>query len=205
MSLLVDGGKNSAIAGHVGVVERANRPDMGREDRFQVLYLEQYDSIYAYVHRRLAGVDVHDVVADVFAVAWRRLDEVPAAPEDRLWLYGVARRCVLRARRSGRRRSRLQDRLSDEARIRASTNGHTEDTRAELVRAAIERLRPSDREVLQLVMWEGLTRAEAARVLGSSVNAIALRLHKARARLRSELAVSGALPSETISDLEQRS
>jgi RNA polymerase sigma-70 factor (ECF subfamily) len=169
--LVVDVGKNSGIAGHVGVVERVHRPERSREDRFQVLYLAQHDSIYAYVHRRLPGVEVGDVVADVFAVAWRRLDEVPAAPEDRLWLYGVARRCVLRARRSGRRRRRLQDRLSHEARTRDSTNGRTEDARAELVRAAIERLRPSDREVLQLVMWEGLTHAEAARVLGGSANA----------------------------------
>jgi DNA-directed RNA polymerase specialized sigma24 family protein len=54
-------------------------------------------------------------------------------------------------------------------------------------------------------MWEGLTHAEAARVLGGSANAIALRLHKARARLRSELAEDRALPADTISDLEQRS
>jgi RNA polymerase sigma-70 factor (ECF subfamily) len=55
------------------------------------------------------------------------------------------------------------------------------------VREAIEKLRPADREVVQLVMWEGLSHAEAGRVLGCSANAVALRLHKARQRLRAEL------------------
>ena len=166
---------------------RAARPGERREERFEALYVQHYPAIYAYVRRRLVGLgaEVTDVVADVFSVAWRRLDGVPDAPEDRLWLYAVARRCVARARRSSRRRWRLQARLSEEA--RASTSGRSEDALVGLIRAAIERLRPADREVLQLVMWERLTHAEAARVLGCSTNAVAIRLHKARKRLQAEL------------------
>lgn len=173
--------------GHVAGVVRTDRPGERREERFKALYVQHYPAIYAYVHRRLVGLgaEVTDVVADVFSVAWRRLDQVPDAPEDRLWLYAVARRCVARARRSGWRRWRLQARLSEEA--RASTNGRSEDVRVSLVRDAIERLRPADREVLRLVMWEGLTHAEAAQVLGCSTNAVAVRLHKARKRLQAEL------------------
>jgi RNA polymerase sigma-70 factor, ECF subfamily len=36
-------------------------------------------------------------------------------------------------------------------------------------------------------MWEGLTHAETAHVLGCSTNAVAIRLHKARKRLQEEL------------------
>ncbi len=165
----------------------ADRREECREERFNALYLQHYRAIYAYVHRRLVGLgaEVTDVVADVFSVAWRRLDEVPDAPEDRLWLYGVARRCVARARRSGWRRRRLQARLSHEA--RATTNGRSEDAQVSLVRDAMERLRPVDREVLQLVMWDGLTHTECALVLGCSTNAVAVRMHKARKRLQAEL------------------
>jgi RNA polymerase sigma factor (sigma-70 family) len=161
-----------------------------RKDRFEAVYLDHHASIYAYVHRRLAGMgaEVHDVVAEVFEVAWRRLDELPDPPEDRLWLFGVARRCVLRAHRSGRRRRRLQARLSDVATV--LSNGQTSDERGAVVRAAIERLRPREREVVQLVMWDGLTHAEASRVLGCSPNAVAVRLHKARKRLQAELSTS---------------
>lgn len=199
---LADLGKDSGAAGHVAVVVRARDPDFDRRNRFRALYLAHHGSVYAYVHRRLAGpeAEVHDVVAEVLAILWRCLDELPAAPEDRLWLYGVARRCVLRARRSGLRRWRLQARLSDEARARLALNGHAGDSRSVLVRAAIERLRPIDREVLRLVLWEGRTHAEAASALGCSVNAVGLRLHKARRRLRAELEARPSIPFQISSE-----
>ena len=67
-----------------------------RRSRFDALYAEHYRTIYAYVYRRLAPSvsDVADVTADVFSVAWRRLDDVPSGKEEVLWLYGVAFRCV---------------------------------------------------------------------------------------------------------------
>ena len=53
---------------------------------------------------------------------------------------------------------------------------------------AIDRLLPGDREALRLVEWDGLSHAQAAQVLGCSANAVAARLHRARARLRTDLA-----------------
>jgi RNA polymerase sigma factor (sigma-70 family) len=53
--------------------------------------------------------------------------------------------------------------------------------------AAIARLRPAEREALTLVLWDELSHAEAAEVLGCSVNAVAIRVHRAKARLRGAL------------------
>jgi RNA polymerase sigma factor (sigma-70 family) len=171
---------------------QADRAWERRKESFEALYVQHYPAIYAYVHRRLLGLgaEVTDVVADVFSVAWRRLDEVPEPPGDRLWLYAVARRCVARARRSGWRRWRLQARLAEEARV--ATDALNDDTRVSLVRDAMDRLRPVDREVLQLVMWEGLTHVEAAQVLDCSTNAVGVRLHRARKRLQIDLEGSDA-------------
>jgi len=47
-----------------------------------------------------------------------------------------------------------------------------------------------DREVLQLVFWDDLTHAEAAAVLGCSVNAVELRFRRAQARVRDALVIS---------------
>jgi RNA polymerase sigma-70 factor (ECF subfamily) len=162
------------------------------EERFAAVYDAHYRAIYAYVYRRLTprGDEVRDVVAEVFSVAWRRIKHVPGGEEELIWLYGVARRCVLRAQRSYRRRLRLLTRLSEEARARP-TDDPTASGEDE-VRDAIERLRPLDREVLRLVMWEGLSHSEAAGVLGCSVNAVAQRLHNARERLRVDLTRSAA-------------
>jgi len=52
---------------------------------------------------------------------------------------------------------------------------------------AVRRLAPGEREALQLVHWERLSHAEAAAVLGCSANAVAIRVHRARTRLREEL------------------
>jgi RNA polymerase sigma-70 factor, ECF subfamily len=49
-------------------------------------------------------------------------------------------------------------------------------------------LKPAHREALLLVHWEQLSYAEAAQALGCSVNAVGIRVHKARARLRELLA-----------------
>jgi RNA polymerase sigma-70 factor, ECF subfamily len=171
------------------------------EDRFDALYNAHYRAIYGYVYRRLSprSDDVSDTVADVFAVAWRRLDEAPVGEHELLWLYGVAHHCVLRARRSDWRRMRLLARLTEEVRTRPFSAG-TGSREAE-VRDAIERLPARDREVLRLVMWDGLSHSEAGRVLGCSANAIAQRLHTARERLRAALTES----AEDSSKLTTRS
>jgi DNA-directed RNA polymerase specialized sigma24 family protein len=39
------------------------------------------------------------VVAETFAIAWRRVDAIPAGDQARLWLYGVARNVLAEHRR----------------------------------------------------------------------------------------------------------
>jgi RNA polymerase sigma factor (sigma-70 family) len=157
--------------------------------RFEILYKGCYQAIYAYVWRRIADSrdDVPDVVAEVFAVAWRRMDALPYPPRDRLWLYGIARRVVADHQRRTVRKLRLESWLKANARLKqeeepAGTPMHLR------LREAVERLPPLDRETLRLVAWDGLSHAEAAEVLGCSVNAVAVRVHKAKARLKAELA-----------------
>jgi RNA polymerase sigma factor (sigma-70 family) len=162
--------------------------------RFEALYLAHYQDIYAYVGRRspIGGLDVADIVADVFATAWRRFDVVPAMPDDRLWLFGVARRCLLESHRRQSRRDSLISRLKHQRQIPAEPHGAALDNAVARVRTAVAELRALDREALILVMWDGLSHAEAAEVLGCSVNAVALRIAKAKERLRQRLLASSA-------------
>jgi RNA polymerase sigma-70 factor (ECF subfamily) len=165
----------------------------GRESRFRALYLEHYGAIRAYAVRRLASAeDAGDAVADTFTVAWRRIADVPPPPQDRLWLYGVARRVVAGRQRSLRRGRSLLARL---AAIGGQADGvaaaPTADPADGRVIEALERLRPGEREALALVVWDQLSHAEAARVLGCSENAVGIRVHRARARLRAALDPGG--------------
>jgi RNA polymerase sigma-70 factor (ECF subfamily) len=166
-------------------------------ESFERLYETQYRSIYAYVRRRMpSSLDVPDIVSEVFTVAWRRIDELPPAPQDRLWLFGVAHRCLLAHQRQWRSRVRLLSALESQPnQIELIEAGG--DLLHLRIRSAMETLRFRDREVLILVYWDGLTHADAAIVLGCSVNAVALRVKKAKARLQTKL--SPATSGETTS------
>ena len=165
-----------------------------RERRFAALYQEHYRPILAYAVRRAGPAeDAADVVADVFTTAWRRIDQVPPAPADRLWLYGVAQRVIAGRRRSAGRRGRLIARLRAGYDSRPAQPG-LRDAASDRVVAALDRLPPGEREALQLVLWEQLTHAEAAQVLGCSANAVAIRVHRAKTRLRGDLSSAGTVP-----------
>jgi len=155
----------------------------GSQEKFEALYTAHYQAIAGYVCRRVAGHEADDVIAEVFAVAWRRFHHVPGPLGDRLWLFGVARNIVADQRRSERRRLRLQARLSAAA-MTANPLAVTLDHPYEQIRAAISGLRPRDREALQLVLWDELSHQEAAAVLGCSPNAFELRYRRARNAVR---------------------
>jgi RNA polymerase sigma-70 factor (ECF subfamily) len=164
-----------------------DRRDRGAAElAFEALYAAHYQAIAAYVLRRVPAQDADDVTAQVFAVAWRRFADVPAPPQDRLWLYGVARNTVSGQQRAARRWLHLRNRLSYDTVIGSGVLAYIPavDPVSEEVRAAMSALRPADREALQLVLWDELSHAEAAAVLGCSPNAFELRYRRARNAVR---------------------
>lgn len=62
---------------------------------------------------------------------------------------------------------------------------------AQLVTAAMARLEDEDRELLRLTNWEGLSPTEIAIAAGIPAPTVRTRLHRARSRLRRELAQLG--------------
>lgn len=179
-----------------------NDTQVEREDpqlRFGSLFQTHHDAIYRYCLRRLGRSDAEDAAADVFAVAWRRLDTMPTGEQSRGWLFGVAYRVVGNQYRSRRRRSRLWTRLAnlrtgqDPTRVEPSSGRDIE-----FVHLALDQLSLADRELLRLSSWDGLTRSEIAYVLGIKENAVDQRLHRARSRLKSRFdLLNNASPSPT--------
>jgi RNA polymerase sigma-70 factor (ECF subfamily) len=168
-----------------------NGPASIRRSRFEELYRADRAAVAGYVLRRAGNVeDAADALAEVFVVAWRRLDQMPAGVESRLWLYGVARRVLANQRRGERRRHALSERLRAEARVEDYQPAPAADVKE--LALAFGRLPERDREVLALEAWEGLDCGEIATVLGCSRNAARIRLHRARRRLHEELTGSTA-------------
>lgn len=163
-----------------------------RDSRFRALYRAHFDPVLAYARRRTdQPADAGDVVAETFLVAWRRLGEMPGGAEDRLWLFGVARRVLANHHRGGRRRQHLGDRLRE--RLSRPESGDPAGPVADRVTVldALRRLGDLDREVLMLSVWEGLEPREIATVLDLSPQVVRTRLSRARTRLRDLLDEAG--------------
>jgi RNA polymerase sigma-70 factor (ECF subfamily) len=113
------------------------------------------------------------------------------------WLYTIARRfCIKKRRRSkfAPVREESLDAPEHTAANRLVDSGPNPEqaaTNQELAAAlnrAIDALDPPQREVLVLRDIEGLSAPEVARVLGTSVDAVKSRLHRARLAVRQQLA-----------------
>jgi len=140
--------------------------------------------VYAYVAYRIgSGPDAEDLASETFARALRYRDSYDGrkgGPE--AWLVGIARRCVsewLAADRPG----------AGETPDVAAPRDLEEDAvrRIDLARALV-RLGERDRELLALRYGADLTARQIAELLELETNAVEVALHRARARLRADLA-----------------
>lgn len=179
------------VVGNRRGVETLTTPGEADLDR---LYREHYRAVLRYVVRRTGVLeDAHDVVADVFLVAWQRRADMPA--ERALpWLYGVAANLLSHLHRSGERAARAYRRVGNDLATRTVADP------AELVEQAdaaartltvLRELRPSDQEVLLLHAWEELRGKDLGTALGCSAAAAAVRLYRARRRLADHVRSTG--------------
>ena len=151
--------------------------------RFHDIFDAHHERVLAFALRRTpTRADAEDAAAETFTVAWRRLGDVP--DEALPWLFGVARRVIANQRRGRSRRAALGLRLFRRDRVEDERFGEAEGPAI----AALSRLGEQDQELLRLVAWEELTHTQIATVLGISVNAVAIRIHRARKRFADTLA-----------------
>jgi RNA polymerase sigma-70 factor, ECF subfamily len=177
-------------------------PDTSRlvQHEFEALYAAHRDDIWRYLRRRAAS-EPEDLTTEVFLVAWRRRGELPAQPLP--WLYGVARKVLANHRRGGVRREALAARAGAHAEPFAPDHADAVDLRHDLTRA-LATLSDSDRELVLLVAWEGLSMAEAGEVLGCLEGTVAVRMHRARRRLHHALKADDAPALVPMTTVEER-
>ena len=144
---------------------------------------------------------VDEVMQEVALAAVRQaaplLDVAKVAP----WLYRLAVRQSLLYRRKCGRKRRLEAgyaQFGPPARGAGQADPLTwliADERRSLIRQALGRLSARDREILLLKYTENWNYHQIAQHVGVSHSAIEARLHRARRRLREELAVLEVIPT----------
>ena len=153
----------------------------GRAARFEALFAAHSGLIHSYARRRVIKEEAEDVVSEAFLVAWRRLEEVPAEPVP--WLIGVTRNVMANRRRGDHRRAALAERLRRSPAVTRVPDPSATLVTERRVLAALGALPVGEREVIELLAWEGLSPAEVAAALGIARATVYVRVHRARRAL----------------------
>jgi RNA polymerase sigma-70 factor, ECF subfamily len=150
--------------------------------------------------------DAKDVLQETLLAMARGVRDFRGASSLSTWLYTIARSHCFKKRRKSKF-APLQVRSIDseaatEARQLADpAQGPDEALAGKQVENALEQaiaaLEPTYREVLLLRDVEGLTAPEVGEVLGTSVQAVKSRLHRARLAVRASVAPLLGVPSDT--------
>ncbi|HWB00859.1 MAG TPA: sigma-70 family RNA polymerase sigma factor, partial [Pirellulales bacterium] len=131
---------------------------------------------------------------EVALAAVRQRAPIQDASKTAPWLYRLAVTHALLYRRKCGRRRKLTDRYAhrtqpteEDARTPDPLDWLLSDERRRLVRSALERLPGRDAEILLMKYAENCSYNEIASRLDIGTSAVEARLHRARARLRTEL------------------
>ena len=167
----------------------------GDGDAFGVFFRRHSRAVTSYAVRRCDNPDdVADLVSDTFMIALQASGRyIPETDTALPWLFGIARRVLARQRRRKTGFARL---LVKSSNSHPRFQGMEEDAIASAIdavrsapalSAALDTLSQGERDVLELVAFDGLSPSEAALALDLTPNAARLKLSRARKHLRRAL------------------
>ena len=166
---------------------------MSVEPEFATLVRAARPQVVAVASRLVGPDEAEDVVQEALLRAYLGLSSLRDRSRFSAWLCGIAVNVA---------KMRLRARAAhDRAAARAGGNGAAADDAEvlELVRNAVEVLPRGQRDVVVLHYVDDLSCDEIARVLGTTSGAVRVRLHRARAQLRTQL-----VPKEKTPMIEMR-
>ena len=137
---------------------------------------------------------VEELFQEVSLAAVRNGDSLQDTSKTGPWLYRIAvRQALLHRRKLGRRRRNLPPADADVDQTCESDQPDPldwllADERTRMIRQAIDALSPKEAELLILKYTENWSYRELAKLLDTTEGAVESRLHRARQKLRSELA-----------------
>ncbi|CAN5169412.1 sigma-70 family RNA polymerase sigma factor [soil metagenome] len=127
--------------------------------------------------------DAEDIVQEAFVRFWRQQHSI----QNRALLFATVRSCALDLlRRDSRRARREAEVVADSEQVVAPQFESGSESQQQLA-AAVDRLPAEQREVLVMKIWNELTFADIAEVLGISQNTAASRYRYALAALKKGL------------------
>jgi RNA polymerase sigma-70 factor (ECF subfamily) len=162
----------------------------GDPDAVRAVYRRYAGSMLVLARSNLSDPHLaQDAVQQAFLQAWRAAAHYDTSRPLSTWLYAITRRVCIDLYRRDRRRPLVTD--DGDAPERAAADeaaDHVERAwEAWEVRAAVDDLRPHERDVIRLAYFEGLSLPEVADRLGMPLGTVKSRSFRAYRRLASHL------------------
>lgn len=158
----------------------------GETDRYRILVRRYQDPLFRHARRMVSGEDRADeIVQRAFLKGFRKLRTCRNPEKVGGWLYRITSN-LCKDHLKSRRRDDVP--LEDAPPMSAERgNPDSELERRELrdeIQAALDRLTPDQREAFLLKHLEGRSYSEMSEMLGASVSALKMRVHRAREELQ---------------------
>jgi RNA polymerase sigma-70 factor (ECF subfamily) len=176
--------------------EAMGRYAQGEAAAFDVVYDEVAPRLERFLRRHLRDkAAIEDLIQQTFLQMHRARGSFIIGAEVLPWAFAIARRAMIDSgRKTKSRREECLEMDGDELTARmpapAVAEGeemlHAKEASSRL-EAAFGRLSEPQRSAFELVNTEGLSHAEAATILGTTVTGIKLRVHRAYLALRAAL------------------
>jgi RNA polymerase sigma-70 factor, ECF subfamily len=156
------------------------------------LYDRYSRMIYAIAWKSLNSVeDCEEVVLEVFAQVWRiadRFDSEKGSPEQ--WIFTLARSRILDRLRKIQRLNKVNTAIASEKEIAFPTISVDPLEAVEMVErqqqvlAALAKIPPEQRQVIEMAYYQGLTHTEIAAATGLSLGTVKTRLRLGLSKLK---------------------
>ena len=173
-----------------GDVDLIQRMGTGDTEAFTLFQRRHIGIIYSTAHRVLNNdTDAEDVTQEVLFMLW---EKSPMYDIERgkpvTWIVTMTRNKAIDRLRSLQRRLRLQDEVRLENPESVDTRTPVQSLRAneknELVRTAVMKLNPDQREVIEMLYFSGLSQQEISDRIHKPISTVKARIHRGMVRLR---------------------
>ena len=162
----------------------------GDDEAFAELYDLLAPRLHNYLRRQTRDAGrAEDLLHETMLQIHRNRGRFIRGAEVTPWAFAIARRFLIDSIRAEERRRRIATGVAAQpAPMPPLTDELVESARAALrLEAEIARLPDKQRTAYEMVRKDGLSLREAAQVLGTSINAVKLRIHRTYAKLHSAM------------------
>jgi len=163
----------------------------GGTSEFGALYDKYIKKIYDFVYyKTMHKQTAEDLVSDVFMKALEKIDLFDEKKGTfNSWIYRIARNTVIDYYRTKKSELNIEDvwDLSSNENIDLDTDARM---KIEKIQEHLSKLKSEQRDIIVMRLWQGMSHAEIAQVLGKSESSIKMMYSRVMSQMREEVVVA---------------